>query len=45
MQLQILWEEIMKRFDNIELVGGPVRTFSNFVHGFDSMPVCIRAKK
>lgn len=45
MQLQILWEEIMKRFDNIELVGEPVRTFSNFVHGFDSMPVRIRTRK
>lgn len=42
MQLRVLWEEIIKRFPLIEIVGTPVRTFSNFVHGFDSMPVRIR---
>jgi cytochrome P450 len=39
LQLQVLWEEILKRFDHIEVVGEPVRTKSNFVHGFLSMPV------
>ena len=41
MQLRILWEEIMKRFDRIELVGEPVRIASNFVNGFDDVPVRI----
>ncbi len=41
MQLKIVWEEIMKRFDRIELVGDPVRTRSNFVHGFTEVPVRI----
>ena len=43
LQLRVLWEEILKRFQFIEVVGEPVRTFSNFVHGFESMPVQIRA--
>lgn len=41
LQLKILWEEIMQRFPVIELAGTPVRTFSNFVHGFTSLPVRI----
>lgn len=43
MQLRILWEEIMKRFDRIEVVGEPVRISSNFVNGFDKVPVRIPA--
>lgn len=39
LQLQILWEEIVARYESIELVGPPQRTLSNFVHGFTSMPV------
>jgi len=41
MQLTIIWEEIMKRFPRIELAGEPVRNFSSFVHGFESMQVVI----
>jgi len=41
MQLTIIWEEILKRFPRIELVGEPTRTFSAFVHGFESMQVII----
>jgi cytochrome P450 len=44
LQLRILWEEIMKRFPVIEVTGEPVRTKSNFVHGFLSMPVTIPAR-
>ena len=44
MQLTIIWEEILKRFPVIELVGKPVRTFSSFVHGFESMQVVIPAR-
>ncbi len=45
MQLKILWEEILKRFPRIDVVGEPVRTKSNFVHGFLSMRVVIPQRK
>jgi cytochrome P450 len=41
MQLTIIWEEILKRFPRIEVVGEPVRTYSNFVHGYESLQVVI----
>ena len=41
MQLTIIWEEILKRFPRIELVGEPERSFSSFVHGYESMQVVI----
>ena len=44
MQLTIIWEEILKRFPVIELAGEPVRTYSSFVHGYESMPVIIPAR-
>jgi cytochrome P450 len=44
LQLTILWQEILKRFPRIEVVGEPVRTKSNFVHGFKSMPVVIPSR-
>ena len=43
MQLAILWEEILKRFPRIEVVGEPERVNSCFVHGYASMPVRIPA--
>ena len=39
MQLRVLWEEIMKRFRMIEVVGEPVRTLSSFVKGYTELPV------
>jgi cytochrome P450 len=44
MQLTIIWEEILKRFPRIELVGEPVRSWSSFVHGYESMQVVIPAR-
>ena len=41
MQLRIIWEEAMKRFDFIEVVGDPVRTNSNLIHGYLELPVRI----
>jgi cytochrome P450 len=41
MQLTILWEEILKRFPVIELMGEPKRSYSNVIHGITSMPVRI----
>jgi cytochrome P450 len=43
MQLNILWEEILKRFDNIEVVGKPRYLRSNFIHGITDLPVRIPA--
>ncbi len=45
MQVRILWEEILKRFERVEVVGTPVRTFSNFVMGFTDLPVVLHPKK
>ena len=41
LQLQILWEEILKRDLAIEVVGEPVRAYSNFLRGIKSLPVRI----
>lgn len=45
LQLRILWEELLKRFDNIEVVGEPERVQSNFVRGYSTMMVKLTAKK
>ena len=41
MQLRIVWEEILKRWDKVEVVGEPSRVLSNFVRGYDNLPVRI----
>ena len=43
LQLRIIWEEIVKRFRKVEVVGEPVRTASNFIHGFTRLPVKLHA--
>jgi cytochrome P450 len=43
LQLRILWEEILKRYPVIEVMGEAKRTYSNFIHGFRSLPVRIPA--
>jgi cytochrome P450 len=43
MQLRILWEELMQRHPNIEVVGEPVRIPSSFINGYASLPVRIAA--
>jgi cytochrome P450 len=42
LQLKIVWEEILKRFDHIEVVGEPTRVRSSFVKGYETLPVVIR---
>jgi cytochrome P450 len=42
MQLRILWEEVLNRYDTVEVVGPPVRVRSNFVKGFRELPVRLR---
>jgi cytochrome P450 len=44
MQLRILWEEILKRFENIEVVDDPKYVQSNFVKGYTQLMVKITAK-
>jgi cytochrome P450 len=44
LQLKILWEEILKRFEKIEVQDEPERTFSSFVKGYTCLPVKVRRK-
>ncbi len=44
MQLRVLWEEIMPRFQKIEVVGEPVRIYSSFVKGYTELPVRLIAR-
>ena len=43
MQLKVVWEEILARFKKIEVVGAPRRLRSNFVKGYEALPVRIVA--
>jgi len=43
LQLKIIWEEIFKRFDNIEVVDEPKRVYSSFIKGYETLPVRIAA--
>ena len=44
MQVRVLWEEIMKRFHSVEVVGEPVRVPSCFVKGFLELPVRVHPR-
>lgn len=39
LQLRILWEEIMRRFEHVELVGDPAYLNSSFIRGITDLPV------
>ena len=41
MQLRILWEEIIKRFDKVEVVGEVERLPNNFIRGIKDVPVIL----
>jgi cytochrome P450 len=43
LQLKILWQEILARFESIEVLGEPTRIRSNFVRGYSKLPVRIPA--
>ncbi len=45
MQLRVLWEEILKRFHEVEVVGEPQRSPSVFVKGYTYLPVKLHARK
>ena len=44
LQLRILWEEVLERFERIEVQDEPERTFSSFVHGYTNLPVKVRRR-
>ncbi|MEE4361775.1 MAG: cytochrome P450 [Pseudomonadales bacterium] len=39
MQLRVIWEEIMRRFSRVEVVGPEKRLKSNFIRGIRELPV------
>jgi cytochrome P450 len=41
LQLKIVWEEALKRFPDIQVVGEPRRVYSSFVKGYETLPVVI----
>ena len=45
LQLRVLWEEILARFDDIKVLAEPERTLSSFVNGYTHMPVTVTRKK
>lgn len=44
MQVRILWEEILKRFERVEMVRDPIRVNSSFVMGYSEVMVRTIAK-
>jgi cytochrome P450 len=45
LQLRILWEEILERFESITVMDEPERTFSPFVKGYTHLPVQVTRKQ
>ena len=41
LQLMLVWEEILQRFQDITLEGEPERTSSNIIHGYTALPVSV----
>jgi len=39
LQLRVLWEEILPRFERIEVRAEPQRSLSSFIHGYTHLPV------
>ncbi|MCL4141700.1 UNVERIFIED_CONTAM: hypothetical protein GTU68_053339 [Idotea baltica] len=44
LQLRILWEEILGRFERVETQGEPEHVFSSFVKGYSALPVKVTRK-
>lgn len=42
LQLRVAWEEILKRFSSVEVVGDPVRVQSNVTMGYSELPVRVK---
>ncbi len=45
LQLRVLWEEILVRFDDIKVLAEPERTLSSFVNGYTRLPVMVTRRK
>jgi cytochrome P450 len=43
LQIEVLWEEVLERDLQIEIVGAPERGYSNFIRGITRLPVRIAA--
>jgi cytochrome P450 len=41
LQLRVIWEEILRRFPDIKLMGEPQRVASTFIKGYEYLPVMI----
>ena len=44
LQLRVLWEELLQRFERVEVQGEPERVFSSFVNGYSRLPVTVTRK-
>ncbi|MBT6444364.1 MAG: cytochrome P450, partial [Acidimicrobiaceae bacterium] len=44
LQLRILWEELLQRFERVEVQSEPERVFSSFVNGYAKLPVRVTRK-
>jgi cytochrome P450 len=44
MQLRIVWEEILERFERVEVVGQPVRIITNLLRAYSELPVRLHRK-
>jgi len=44
MQLRVIWEEILKRFDRVEVTGEPKYLRSNFIRGITELPVRVHPR-
>ncbi|MBV1880792.1 MAG: cytochrome P450 [Pseudomonadales bacterium] len=45
MQLRVVWEEILKRFEFVELMGKPERSYNNLIRGYTYLPVKLHPLK
>ncbi len=45
LQLRILWEEILARFEHVEVLDEPSRVSSSFVKGYSWLPVVCHARR
>ena len=44
LQLRIVWETLLERFEHVEVVGPPQRVYSSFVKGYEDLPVVVHGK-
>jgi cytochrome P450 len=44
MQLRTVWQELLKRFSWVEVMGPPRRVPSSFVKGYEHLPVRLHGK-